>query len=426
MKRHVVSKLKLSEISSVDRPAQVGAVSALIKRGTDPEVALLKATFAEALNGNLLSEKVQDVFWKAFDGWYSGKEAFRKALIDELASNGDGSTASADFKTWLGSIVDQCVGAAKQAGAAEAADLEKAFTQTLDMAVETRLAKKETTMTIKTKADLTAAIAKAQADGDKVTVGEVAAIHKAATELNAEDILPAAGVLAKGGAKKDEDEETKKKVARMEKRDALAADLRKHYDGLDNDADRDAFLAKSAAEQTQVIEKARGDDPVVYTTLDGIDIRKSAGDTTLALAKRLDTQSKELAKANANAEDVSLTKRAGDVLGNVGGELLGKKALLKAVDAITDTATRDAALAVLSSANTIGKAAFRKAGSTEGDLSQAAPGEDGYVASEAEAQLDELAKAHAKTHGVTFEKAYTEVIQTTEGAQLYKRFVEQG
>ncbi len=425
MKRQVVSKLKLSEISSVDRPAQVGAVSVLMKRGQDPEAGLLKASFKEALDGRLIDEKVQQAFYNSFDKVWTGQDAFRKALTDELRDGGDGATASTAYKDWINDLVDKAVAAAKDAGAGDAVALDKAFTQTLDTAVATRLAKKETTMTIKTKADLTAAITKAQADGDKLTVGEVTAIHKAATDLNADDLLPATGVLAKS-AKKDEDEETKKKVARMEKRDALATDLRKHYDGLDNDADRDAFLAKSATDQAVLIEKARGDDPVVYTTLDGIDIRKSAGDTTLALAKRLDTQSKELAKANASAEDVSLTKRAGDVLGNVGGDVIGKKALLKAVDGIADTATRDAALAVLGAANTIGKAAFRKNGSTAGSDEAVQPGADGYVPSEAEAQLDEMAKAHAKSTGVTFEKAYSEVVQTAEGASLYKRFVEAG
>lgn len=37
-KRHRVSNLKLRDISSVDRPAQVGAVSVLIKRAGDNEV----------------------------------------------------------------------------------------------------------------------------------------------------------------------------------------------------------------------------------------------------------------------------------------------------------------------------------------------------------------------------------------------------
>ena len=37
-KKHIVTNLRLSEISSVDRPAQVGAVSVLIKRAGEVEV----------------------------------------------------------------------------------------------------------------------------------------------------------------------------------------------------------------------------------------------------------------------------------------------------------------------------------------------------------------------------------------------------
>jgi hypothetical protein len=415
-KKHRVANLMLREISSVDRPAQVGAVSVLIKRREDPVVELIKASFAEALNGNMLAEKVQDVFYKAFEDWWSGKEAFRKALIDELATGGDGSVASTDFKAWLGTLVDQCLGAAKQAGAADAADIEKAFTQAAEDWLESQ---EQNMLIIKTKADLQTAIEKAQAAGDKVTVGDISAIHKAAATLQAEDVLPATGPLAKASAPTI-DTDTAKKVERMEKRDALQTDLRKFYDGLTDDTARDAFLAKSADDQKTELTKAAGDDPVVYTTIGGIDIRKSAGDTVLALAKQGDEDKRELAKARAATEDVTLEKRAKDDLGNVGGELLGKKALLKAVDGITDTVTRDAAIAVLKAANESSKGIYVRKGEGGGAAPVVSDGE--REMGEAEAKLEEMAKAHATTNKVTFEKAYAEVIQTAEGSELYKRY----
>lgn len=416
VKKHRISNLRLREISSVDRPAQVGAVSVLIKRRESSEAELIKSTFQQALTGCLLADQVRDAFYASFENMYEGKDAFRKALVDELAAGGDGSTASADYKAWLASLVDKATVAAKAAGAANMpAELNKAFTQ----AATDWLESQEQTMTIKTKADLTAAIEKAQAAGDKVTVGDVTAIHKAATDLSAEDLLPATGVLAKAAPAVDAT--TAARLDRMEKRDALSTDLRKHYDGLATDADRDAFLAKSADEQATILNKAGGDDPVVYTTLDGIDIRKSAGDTVLALAKRNDQLARDLAKSQATSEDVDLTKRAGDTLGNIGGDLVGKKALIKAVDSITDTATRDAATAVLKAANVAGKGAFTKNGSNEGNNTPTT-GEDGRAMGEAEGKLEEMAKAHAAKNEVTFEKAYTAVIQTTEGAELYKRY----
>jgi hypothetical protein len=416
MKKHVIKTMKLNEISSVDRPAQIGATSVLMKRRGDPQTELIKATFQEALTGELLEDRVRTAFYNAFDDMYDGQCAFKQALTDELIDGGDGSTASTAYKTWLGGLVDQAVTAAKGAGAAnlDPEALDKIFKQ----AATDWLNSQEQTMTIKTLADLKKAIENAQAAGDKVTVADVSAIHKAATELKAEGELPATGVLAKTSTAPALDDATTAAVNRMVKRDALSTDLRKHYDGLADDAARDAFLAKSATEQETELTKAAGDDPVVYTTLDGTDIRKSAGDTLLSLAKRNDTMARELAKSTATTEDVTLTKRAGDELGNVGGELVGKKALLKAVDGITDTATKDAALAVLKSANELGKGAFVKRGSTAGNDGVVDQG-NGPEMSEAEVKLEEMAKAHATEHKVTFEKAYSEVIQTADGAKLY-------
>ena len=413
MAKHRVTKLSLREISSVDRPAQVGAVSVLIKRRTET-ADLIKATFQQALTGCLLADQVRDAFYSSFENMYEGKDAFRKALVDELAAGGDGSAASADYKTWLASLVDKATVAAKAAGAANVpADLNKVFND----AATDWLADQETDMTIKTKADLTAAIEKAQTAGDKVTVADVTAIHKAATELKAEDLLPASGVLAKAA----DDTDLRDELAKMKKVSELTPVEKAAYDKLDA-AGKLAFLAKSATDRATDIEKAAGDDPVVYTTLDGTDIRKSADPTLLALAKSGDTARRELAKSQAAQEDVSLEKRAGDTLGNVGGELVGKKALLKALDSIADTTTRDAATAVLKSANELAKGAFKKNGTTA-ERTTVAETADGQEMGEAEAKLDEMAKAHAKDNKVTFEKAYAEVIQTSEGSELYKRYV---
>jgi hypothetical protein len=418
VKKHRVSNLKLREISSVDRPAQVGAVSVLMKRrSADAVEELIKATFQEALTGCLLADKVRDVFYTSFENMYDGKEAFRKALIDELAAGGDGSTASQAFKDWLSTLVDQATGAAKAAGAANVPDeLNKAFTQ----AADEWLGKQEHDMKITNRADLTAAITKFQADGDKATVADAVAIRKAAGELKAEDALPAEGPLAPVATV---DPTLADKVERMEKRDALSVDLRKHYDGLSTDTDRDAFLKLDADGQAAALAKAGGDDPVVYTTLDGVDIRKSADPALLAMAKGRDSDRRELAKVRASEEDTRLEKRAGDELGNVGGDLVGKKALLKAVDDIADAPTKDAALAVLKAANTSSKGVFVRKGAGEGNTGPVETN-DGYEMGEAEAKLDELAKARAKEGNISFEKAYTEVIQTSEGSALYKRYTD--
>lgn len=409
-KRYIIKDMTVREVSSVDRPAQVGATAVLMKRGELPEIELAKATFDQTLKGNLLSEKVRDAFYKTFNDLYSGKDAFRKALADELAAGGDGTKASEAFKKWFGTLVDQALGAAKALDVGEIADLEKTITK----AASDWLDSQETDMTIKTRAELEAAINKAKGEGDNVTVATVTALHKAATDLDAEDALPTEGPLAKAKAPKvdDEDKDMKAKVARMVKRDALPANLRKHYDALDTDEARDAFLAKDAAGQTAELEKAAGDDPVVYTTLDGIDLRKSADPALVAMAKRADEDRRSAALEKAARVNLELEKRAETELSKLGGTMAGKKALLKALDGIEDEDLRKSAKEVLTSANEIaGKGnIFEKRGHSE------APS---LEKSSAESKLDKMAEDLSKSKSISLEKAYDEVLGTEEGQKLY-------
>ena len=417
-KRYIVKDMTVQEVSTVDRPAQSGATAVLMKRGEVPEVELAKMTFEQTLRGNMLSEQVRDAFYKTFNNLYSGKDAFRKALADEIAAGGDGTKASEAFKQWFGTLVDQALGAAKALDVGAIADLEKTITK----AASDWLDSQETDMIIKDRAELEAAINKAKADGDNLTVGTVAAIHKAAINLKAEDALPAEGPLAKAAKPKvgeDEDEDMKAmkaKMARMEKRDALPVDLRKHYDTLSDDAARDAFLAKDTGAQKVELEKAAGDDPVVYTTLDGIDIRKSAGDAVVNALKSADSARREVAVEKAQRVNLELEKRAETELGKLGGTMIGKKALLKAVDAIEDESLRKAAQEVIASATEIaGKGdIFEKQGS-----GRAVPLEKGS----AESKLEKMAQDRAKENNISFEKAYTEVLDTVDGQKLYAEMI---
>ena len=420
-KRYIIKDMTVREVSTVDRPAQAGATAVLLKRGEVPEVELAKMTFEQTLRGNMLSEQVRDAFYKTFNNLYAGKDAFRKALADEIAAGGDGTKASEAFKQWFGTLVDQALGAAKALDVGAIADLEKTITK----AASDWLDSQETDMIIKTRAELEAAIAKAKGEGDNVTFATITTIHKAATELKAEDALPAEGPLSKMAygskdKKKAEDEDEMKamkaKMARMEKRDALPTDLRKHYDTLTSDEARDAFLAKSEDAQKVELEKASGSDPVVYTTLDGIDIRKSAGDAVINALKSADSARREVAVEKAQRINLELEKRAETELKSLGGTMIGKKALLKALDGIEDETLRKAAQEVIASANEIaGKGAiFEKRGS-----SSAASIEK----SSAESQLEKMAQDRAKEKSISFEKAYTEVLDTEAGQKLYSEML---
>lgn len=164
------------------------------------------------------------------------------------------------------------------------------------------LGKKETTMNITDKKGLQAAIAKfAPATS---TVADVQAIQKAATDLNAEDLLPADGPLAK--AKADPAVATLTREVSILK---MAPVTKSYFDGLDA-AGQTAFLAKSADDQTADVEKANATDPVVFKCKNGTEIRKSDGAAMLSLAKANDDLTERLEKAEGSTEAVTFEKRA--------------------------------------------------------------------------------------------------------------------
>ncbi len=97
---------------------------------------------------------------------------------------------------------------------------------------------------------------------------------------------------AEKNTKAEQDTELQKTVDRLTKVVGLNAGERAHFDELAKDA-QDAFLAKSAddrASEIEAVKKAKLDsDPVVYTTMDGVELRKSAGELAITQAKALDT-----------------------------------------------------------------------------------------------------------------------------------------
>ena len=103
-----------------------------------------------------------------------------------------------------------------------------------------------------------------------------------------------------------------------------------------------------------------------------------------------------------------MEKRVREDLPNITGTVEVRAAVLKAVDSIEDEETRKAGHQVLKAHNeTIGQLA-----KTHGVLGTAET--DG-----AESKLDTLPKAHAKAHEVSEDQAYSAVIKTAEGRDLY-------
>lgn len=208
--------------------------------------------------------------------------------------------------------------------------------------------------------------------------------------------------------------ELQKKYERMEKVSKVHTDQRSYFDTL-SETDQDAFLAKSAEDRATQVTNATAKDPVVYTTMDGTEIRKSAGDLMVSLAKRSDDNARQLAVEKAARRDEALTKRAEEELSNITGETEHRKALLKAIDSIPDDKTRDEVLKSLKAANTAAGDDFIRKGTGDEGVRKNAKAED---------QLDDLAKRYQGAHeGVTYETAYDEVLKTAPGKKLYNEMV---
>lgn len=193
---------------------------------------------------------------------------------------------------------------------------------------------------------------------------------------------------------------------------ATLTDVQKALHGTMSPEAQAEYLEATPERRQAAVEKAAGDDPVVYTTLAGEDIRKSAGDLLLNLAKRADESEKNLAIEKAARERETFAKRAKEELDKLPGDESAQVALLKAVASIPDDADRKGAGEILVAANKGVSKAFDTAGTTDGG--------DSTGSAAAEQKLEKLATEHSKLNaGSSFAKSYKAVLATPEGRELY-------
>ena len=191
---------------------------------------------------------------------------------------------------------------------------------------------------------------------------------------------------------------------------------RKHFDTLDEEAKK-KFILKSADDRKAAIDavkQAKTDsDPVEYTTADGVEIRKSAGVALITALKSNDDMRKENKKLLEQHEQEELEKRAETDLKYLSGDVKVRAAMLKAVDGIEDEDQRKAAHNALKSQNEAMAEAFKTRGHTGGQSEPGSPDEE----------LDKLAKAHAEKNSVSEAAAYSAVLETEQGQELYAKSV---
>lgn len=221
-------------------------------------------------------------------------------------------------------------------------------------------------------------------------------------------------------------EELQAQLAHANLMGSLSDAEKAHYEALKalgDEAEAKAFLSKSTDERDEILKAeikkaekhAKDEDPVEYTTLDGIELRKSAGAAFIAMAKSNDDLRKRLDKSESAREQDTFEKRAEDELSHLPGTAKERAALLKATEGIEDEDMRKAAMNALKAQNTALSTAFVKVG--HGGGAQPASGSP-------DDELDTLAKAHQKENpGMSYEVAYDAVLKTDQGHELYAKSV---
>lgn len=183
----------------------------------------------------------------------------------------------------------------------------------------------------------------------------------------------------------------------------LDATSRAHFDGLKPEV-QETFLAKTAEQRAAEVREAGESDKIVYKSASGQVYRMSDDPRLIELAKKSDEDRQAAKDALEKVAMADFCKRADAELGSLPGTVEVRAGILKALVGVPG------APELLKAANEAAKLAFKSNGTT-----------GGAVETTPEAQLDALAKKYAADNKVSFEKAYTAVIETPEGGKLYQQ-----
>lgn len=361
------------------------------------------------------------------------QDVMRQALMERLAKD-DGEDAAPDLSILNGVI--------------ESAEIEK---QGPSREVRERLARTgaalpDGSFPIRNGRDLRNAI-QAFGRANREDRRRVAThIRRRARALGMTDQLPEEGVLADLLKQQDDDDGGQSQNAQethmedddlnkaRERADALEAENaylagvvalspvhKAHFDTLDA-AGQKAFVKSDDTERDALVaaaEIARADaDPVVYKADDGTEFRKSDDPRMVQIAKRADESERSLAKERARLVDMDLTKRAED-FHFLKGDTDTRKALLSAVDGITDETVRAQVVETLKAANQTASPLFQTIGSAAGPAVEKSLG--GNSRADAEAKLEEMVQDRLAKNGGDYYEVYGQV--SDENPELKKQAI---
>ena len=394
-KKRILDIIKIDEISAVDKPAQPGALNAIMKRHDPKKPGIIGKNVKMTTAHDGHQHIIDLVGWEG-EHLYGGMTSWVQAEGDE-----EGHSHPWSYDSKGGVVIGEALGHKH-----DIADLKKTsdFNGDKSMAIKkSLLASAASVATLITKFD-----------AEKTSDEDAAAIRKAAIDLDIGGLLPTEGPLAKMADDEEDDKKDKKDMEDLKKslKDAqsiiaLNSIQKAHYDAL-GDEDKAAFLKMDDANRESEISKANDDNPVIYKSLDGLEFRKSDDERLVAMAKSNDEKAKDLAKSKADARDARIEKRAAE-FDQLPGKDDVKKSLVGAIMDIEDESLRKGAFQILKAANSANDGDFERSGTiSKADVA------------DADSKLEKMAKAYAADNSVPYAQAYMAVTKSGEGAKLYK------
>lgn len=424
-KKRIMRAFKINEISVVDKPAQPGALMSIMKRHSEEPI-----TKGSVLTTNdeghahliyCLEEGGGTTSYSQMPGEDQGHSHPYVITDENEIIIGDAEGHSHKVKAFGKSLINKTEDG-KQFGPgdyAHVADVTK--TDTWKLRLTDTPGGKPDPRTVGAAVTALSKLALSNSEEHTAVIHRVTKAWLSANPDKTQDDLPA--ILKATTTKQSTKETTMTKeemdaaIAKAEAATAKANQLaalndveKEHLGTLTTEADKDAFLAKSADERKSIITKKAEGDPVVYKAADGTEYRKSAGDVIIALVKRADASDALAKSEKEKRENAELAKRANEEFKNLPGTEAEKAALLKSLESIPDEAARKSAIAAVKAGDSAISDAYTRKGAGGGSVTE----------SPAVAQLDTMAKKYAADNKVDFAKAYTHVVNTPEGSKLYE------
>lgn len=365
-RRRIMHKLSIDEISGVDRPAQEGAVSVIMKRNDaaskDPVSVEKRMVLTTSVQGHQHTLDDQDVMQSGSTGWVYTGPGYERGHSHPWVRNSAG-------KIIIGEVDGHTHDILEVSKAADPAEDTTNMTEQEAQALKDRLAKAEADAALQKALAALSDVEKAHYAGLD-DAGKAAFIAKSADDRKAE--VDAAAVAKKAG-------ETV---------------VYKSRDGMEFTSKHDPILVALAKKNDKLeaeIEKARTDaEQATFEKRANDELAHLPGDVKVRAA---------LLKAVEGIKDEEVRK----------GALAAIKSKAPDVKAATKT---------------VGTTAAKKAGEVEVEAEPGSPDALVAIKRHAEDQLDELAKKHAEEHKVPFVKAYQAVLATDEGKELYEATID--